>query len=211
MSRYSSSPTQQLLRPPHENNLGTNNVFLKKDYFYLKNNSTRINIKRKSGGHFWLNTTDFNWFKLFSLNRQSLSVFFISSGEREKIINFKENTSVERKVVGICCRGILLCVSCLKRIDNLNHHEVQLYLIASKNEVSQFSYCQRNPFRLFIRREFCELLFDSDILNFVALCAEQILETSFSLYLIVKKKKSESRFVSPFPWINLNWNLLSYL
>lgn len=197
MSRYSSSPTQQLLRPPHENNLGTNNVFLKKDYFYLKNNSTGINIKRKSG-HFWLNTTDFNWFKLFSLNRQSLSIFFISSGEREKIINFKENTSVERKVVGISCRGILLCVSCLKRIDNLNHHEVQLYLIASKNEVSQFSYCQRNPFRLFIRREFCELLFDSDILNFVALCAEQILETSFSLYLIVKKK-------------NLNWNLLSYL
>lgn len=193
MSRYSSSPTQQLLRPPHENNLGTNNVFLKKDYFYLKNNSTRINIKRKSG-HFWLNTTDFNWFKLFSLNRQSLSIFFISSGEREKIINFKENTSVERKVVGISCRGILLCVSCLKRIDNLNHHEVQLYLIASKNEVSQFSYCQRNPFRLFIRREFCELLFDSDILNFVALCAEQIRETSFSLYLIVKKKKIRISF-----------------
>lgn len=193
MSRYSSSPTQQLLRPPHENNLGTNNVFLKKDYFYLKNNSTRINIKRKSG-HFWLNTTDFNWFKLFSLNRQSLSIFFISSGEREKIINFKENTSVERKVVGISCRGILLCVSCLKRIDNLNHHEVQLYLTASKNEVSQFSYCQRNPFRLFIRREFCELLFDSDILNFVALCAEQIRETSFSLYLIVKKKKIRISF-----------------
>lgn len=120
------------------------------------------------------------------------------------MINFKENTSAERRVVGISCRGTLLCVSCLKRIDNLNRHEVQLYFTASKNVVLQFSYCQRNSFPLFIRREFCELLFDSDILNFVILCADQILETSLSLYLIVKKKKN-SNLVSYHYFHELIW------